>query len=215
MRASAQTFVPTSPVTLLEMTSGATFRRARSLTVSILLTSVTAVAGCATKSAYTGHYATDLSFVKPGLARATIESAIGSPEKAEQQGKAVEAWYVIDRGFVGTLEENSVGEKILWAPVMAWGEFVSLGLSGWMVACATPCQKGWLVIVYDEDERVIRASDRFLPDEHPIVADCARSAVRANVAVCQGVRERVRPSSLPIVGEAKLNGGGADSDDLP
>jgi len=143
------------------------------------------------------------------------ESAIGSREKAEQQGKAVETWYVIDRGFVGTLEENSVGEKILWAPVMAWGEFVSLGLSGWMVACATPCQKGWLVIVYDEDERVIRASDRFLPDEHPIVADCARSAVRANVAVCQGVRERVRPSSLPIVGEAKLNGGGADSDDLP
>jgi hypothetical protein len=169
-----------------------------------------AASGCATKGAYTGHHATDLSFVKPGLSRTTIESAIGKPEKAERLGKAVEVRYLIDRGFVGTLEENSVGGKILWAPVMAWGEFVSLGLAGWMVACATPCQKGWLVVVYDEYDRVDSASESFLPDEHPIVADCARSAVRADVAVCQGVRERVRPSSLPVIGEATVNGGLAE-----
>lgn len=62
------------------------------------------------------------------------------------------------------------------------------------------------MIVYDEDQRVIRTSERFLPDEHPTVADCARSAVRADVAMRQGVRERVRPSSLPVSGEVTLNG---------
>lgn len=152
---------------------------------------------CATKIAYTGHSATDLSSVKPGELRATIERTIGQPEKVEEQGTSIVAWYVIDRGFVGTLEEDSFGEQVLWAPVMAWGEFVSLGLAGWMVACATPCQKGWLVIVYDNDGRLREVSENFLPDDHQLVAGCTQSAVRADLAVCQGVRERVRPSSLP------------------
>jgi hypothetical protein len=211
MRASGQTFLPTSPAIFLARKRAPEFRRARALTALILMSwFVAAASGCATKGAYAGHYATDLSFVKPGLSRTTIESAIGTPDKAERHGKAVEVRYLIDRGFVGTLEENSVGEKILWAPVMAWGEFVSLGLAGWMVACATPCQKGWLVVVYDEYDRVDSASESFLPDEHPIVADCARSAVRADLAVCRGVRERVRPSSLPVGGESTVNGGLAE-----
>jgi hypothetical protein len=174
----------------------------RWLTATALFVSLISVTACATKSAYTGHHATDLSGVKLGELRTTIESTIGQPEKVEEQGEALVAWYVIDRGFVGTLEKNSLGEKVVWAPVMAWGEFVSLGLASWMVACATPCQKGWLVIVYDKSGRVSDVSEDFLPDEHQLVADCAKSAVRADIGVCQGVRERVRPSTLPNRGVA-------------
>jgi hypothetical protein len=202
MRSSTVSFVQSAKTSHLDIRSRSKSGFARSLTALVPVLLLVSVTACATKSAYTGHYATDLSSVKPGEIRTTIESTIGEPEKVEQQDTALVAWYVIDRGYVGTLEKNSVGEKILWAPVMAWGELVSLGLAGWMISCATPCQKGWLIIVYDKDGRVSSASEDFLPDEHPLVAECATSAVRGDFAVCQGVRENVRPSSLPRKGLA-------------
>lgn len=162
-------------------------------TIALLL--AVNLSACATRSAYQGHRATDLSGVNHGELRARIEATLGQPEKVEVQETTSTAWYVIDRGFVGTLESASPLEKLLWAPVMAWGEFVSLGLAGLMVACAVPCQKGWLVVVYDGDGRVTDVGESFLPDEHPLVAPCAGSAVRADVGICQGVRERVRPTS--------------------
>lgn len=203
MPASSATFVQSPKTSRFEIESKSGC--ARWLTASVLMLLLVSVTACATKSAYTGHQATDLSPVRPGEIRTTIESTIGEPEKVETQDTAVIAWYVIDRGYVGTLEENSVGEKILWAPMMAWGEFVSLGLVGWMISCATPCQKGWLIVVYDKDGRVSSASEDFLPDEHPLVAGCASSAVRGDISVCRSVRERVRPSSFPSRGLASDN----------
>jgi len=144
-----------------------------------------------------GHAATNLSIVQEQAARESIEAAIGTPERTVQQGAALVAWYVYDRGFVGNLEENSATEKMLWAPVMAWGEVVSLGLAGWLTACQTPCQKGLLTVRYDEHNRVIDAMESFLPDDHYLVSECSQSAVRGEVAVCAGVREKVRASSLP------------------
>ena len=76
-------------------------------------------------------------------------------------------------------------------------QFVTLGLAGWITACQGPCQKGWLIVRYDGQGRVVDAQESYLPDDHPLVADCAGSAVRGEVAVCQGVRDKVRPSSLP------------------
>ena len=180
--------------------------RASSITLAVLFFLLSALTACATKSAYTGHRATDLSAVKPGVPRTTIESTIGQPEKVKEQDTSLVARYVIDRGYFGTLETNSLGEKRGWAPMMAWGELLSFGLAGWMVACATPCQKGWLVIVYDNEGRVREVSEDFLPDGHPLVEECAKSAVRADIGVCQYVRESVRPSSLPRIGV------GSDSD---
>jgi hypothetical protein len=104
---------------------------------------------------------------------------------------------VYDRGFVGNLEEISAVEKMAWAPVMAWGELVSLGVAGWLTACQTPCQKGFLTVRYDEYSRVFDATESFLPDDHHLVSKCAQSAVRGEVGVCAAVREKVRPSSLP------------------
>ena len=205
MRCSSASFVQSAKTLRLDIRNRSKSGCARSLTALVLLLFLVSVTACATKNAYTGHAATDLSSVKPGEIRTTIESKIGEPEKVEQQDTAVVAWYVIDRGYVGTLEKNSVGEKILWAPLMAWGEFVSLGLAGWMISCATPCQKGWLIIVYDKDGRVSSAREDFLPDEHPLVSECATSAVRGDIAVCQSVREYVRPSSLPLKGLASDN----------
>jgi hypothetical protein len=159
--------------------------------------SVALVSGCATKSAYMGHPATDLTIVQEHATRDSIEATLGKPERTARQDAVLIAWYVYDRGFAGNLETTSTGEKILWAPVMAWGEMVSLGLAGWMTACQTPCQKGLLTVRYDENSRVIDAMESFLPDDHPAVIKCAQSAVRGDVAVCEGVREKVRPSSLP------------------
>ncbi len=163
----------------------------------LLLVAAGSLCACATKAAYTGHAATDLAIVQPLAARESVEAAIGLPERTEQRSDLLVAWYVYDRGFIGNLEETSAGEKLLWAPVMAWGEFVTLGLAGWITACQGPCQKGWLIVHYDEQGRVVDAQESFLPDDHPLVADCAQSAVRGEVAVCQGVRDKMRPSSLP------------------
>jgi hypothetical protein len=154
-----------------------------------------------------GHPATDLSVVSAGATRAAVDAALGEPEKTESRGDALTAWYVYDRGYVGNLEKTSAVEKLAWAPVMAWGELVSLGLAGWMTACATPCQKGLLTVRYDSEARVVGADESFLPDDHPVVADCARSPVRGEVGVCLGVRQQVRDSSVGLGG-----GGGAGAE---
>jgi hypothetical protein len=163
--------------------------------IAIALCTVVA-SGCASKRAYMGHSATDLSAVSAGAPRAAVDEALGQPEKTESRGDALTAWYVYDRGYVGNLENNSAGAKLAWAPVMAFGEMVSLGLAGWMTACATPCQKGLLQVEYDSEARVVGAVESFLPDDHPVVADCARSPVRGEVGVCLGVRQKVRGSTL-------------------
>jgi hypothetical protein len=174
-------------------------RRIELLSIHVIFAfcSVALGSGCATKSAYMGHPATDLTIVQERATRASVEAAIGTPERTAEEDGALVAWYEYDRGFVGNLEMTSTGEKMLWAPVMAWGEMVSLGLAGWLTVCQTPCQKGLLTVRYDENSRVIDAMESFLPDDHPLVIKCAQSAVRGDVAVCAGVREKVRPSSLP------------------
>ena len=180
----------------------ASFLSRRSLASSVAVVLVVVFAtGCATKRAYTGHPASDLSVVTVGTTRADVETALGQPEKTESREGALTAWYIYDRGYTGNLETISTGEKLAFAPIMAFGELVSLGLGGWMTACAAPCQKGSLMVQYDSDGRVVSAVESFLPDDHPLVAGCARSAVRGNVGVCQGVREQVRPSSLPQTGQ--------------
>lgn len=148
-----------------------------------------------------GHPASNLSVVKVGATRADVETALGQPEKAENREGALTAWYIYDRGYTGGLETLSAGEKLVQAPIMAWGELVSLGLLGLMTACAAPCQKGSLMVRYAGDGRVVGAVESFLPDDHPLVADCARSSVRFNIAVCEGARKQVRPSSLPQTGQ--------------
>ncbi len=167
--------------------------------VAVVLFAVV-VTGCATRRAYTGHPASDLSVVTAGAIRADVESALGPPEKVEIREGALTAWYIYDRGYIGTLETLNAAAKVAWAPFMAFGEFGSLGLAGWMTACAAPCQKGLLMVRYDGGGRVIGAVESFPPDDHPLVADCALSTVRGNIAVCQRVREQRRPSSLPGTG---------------
>jgi hypothetical protein len=173
--------------------------KAPASSIAIIMVAVLAT-GCATKRAYTGHPASDLSVVTVGTTRADVETALGQSEKTESREGALTAWYIYDRGYTGNLETISTGEKLAFAPIMAFGELVSLGLGGWMTACAAPCQKGSLLVQYDSDGRVVSAVESFLPDDHPLVAGCARSAVRGNIGVCQGVRAQVRPSSLPRTG---------------
>ena len=175
-------------------------RRFRNHAVRLLVVSIIAMViasyGCASKSAYTGHPSTDLGSVEKGTSREIIEQLLGRPDRTEKKADGTLAWYVYDRGFIGNLEMISAGEKLLWAPVMAFGELTSLGLAGWMTACQAPCQKGWLMIEYDDLSQVLSASEAFLPDDHTLVKDCARSPVRGDIAVCQGVRTMVRPSTL-------------------
>lgn len=154
--------------------------------------------GCASKRAYMGHPATDLSVVGLGATRADVDAALGEPERTESRGDALTAWYIYDRGYVGNLEETSAMTKLAYAPVMAFGEFALLGMGGWLTTCAAPCQKGLLTVQYNGEVRVVGAEESFLPDDHPVVADCARSPVRGKMAVCRGVRQKVRASSLEV-----------------
>lgn len=166
-------------------------RRPLMMAVSVCL------AGCASKGAYVGHSATDLSGIKPGLPRTDVERILGPSARTEVGIPGLRAWYVYDRGYVGTLEEKSALEKVGWAPILAWGEMVSLGVAGLMTVCATPCQKGFLTVTYGPDNGVVSASEQYLPDDHPEVSACRSSGVRADHGVCAAVRERVRPTSLP------------------
>jgi len=153
--------------------------------------------GCAAKRSYWGHPATDLSSLSAGTPRSRVDALLGPPDKQDDSNGAGQAWYLYDRGFVGTLEYTSAGEKILWAPIMAWGELVSLGLVELMILCQAPCQKGLLEVDYDQEDRLLQATEQVPPHTHPAVKGCMTRAVRNDLAVCQGVRERRRPSTLP------------------
>jgi hypothetical protein len=156
--------------------------------------------GCAAKRNYWGHPATDLSSLSAGTPRSRVDDLLGAPERQDESNGIKQAWYIYGRGFVGTLEGTSVGEKILWAPIMAWGELVSLGLVELMILCQAPCQKGLLEVRYDQEDRLLQAAEQIPPDAHPAVKGCMTRAVRNDLAVCQGVRERRRPSTLPEPG---------------
>lgn len=167
------------------------------LLVALSIAIISLQLGCAVKSAYNGHEATDLSGLHQGLTPTDVASVVGPPENTEQTPQGSKTWHVYDRGFTGSLEEKGFVEKVVWAPIMAWGELVSLGLVEWMISCQTPCQKGLLEIEYDALGRVSNIREDFLPDNHPELKNCTTTAVRGDVAVCQGVREKVRPSSVP------------------
>lgn len=158
--------------------------------------------GCAAKSNYWGHPATDLSSLSAGTLRSHVDALLGPPDRQEEANGIRQAWYLYDRGFVGTLEDTSAAEKILWVPIMAWGELVSLGLVEVMILCQAPCQKGLLEVEYDQEGRLLRATELIPPDEHPAVKECMTRPVRNDLAVCQGVRERRRPSTLPESGSS-------------
>ena len=104
----------------------------------VLLPLVMILPGCAAKRTYWGHPATDLSPLSAGTPRSRVDALLGPPEKQDELGGIKQVWYLYDRGFVGTLEETSAGEKIFWAPVMAWGELASLGLVELMIHCQAP-----------------------------------------------------------------------------
>lgn len=166
----------------------------------VLLPLAMILPGCAAKRTYWGHPATDLSPLSAGTPRSRVDALLGPPEKQDELGGIKQVWYLYDRGFVGTLEETSAGEKIFWAPVMAWGELASLGLVELMIHCQAPCQKGLLEVRYDQEDRLLQATEHIPPDAHPAVKGCTTRAVRNDLAVCQGVRERGRPSTLPESG---------------
>ncbi|MGB5495156.1 MAG: hypothetical protein WBM97_11840 [Sedimenticolaceae bacterium] len=170
--------------------------------VCTLLPLVLMLPGCAAKSMYWGHPATDLSSLSAGTPRSRVDALLGLPDKQDESNGIRHAWHLYDRGFVGTLEGTSAGEKILWAPIMAWGELVSLGLVELMILCQTPCQKGLLEVKYDQEGHLLQATEHIPPDAHPAVKECMTRPVRNDLAVCQGVRERRRPSTLPESGNS-------------
>ena len=175
-------------------------RHSVALCVCALLPLVLMLPGCAAKRNYWGHPATDLSPLRAGMPRSRVDALLGSPDKQDESNGIRQAWYLYDRGFVGTLEETSAGEKIIWVPIMAWGELVSLGLVELMILCQAPCQKGLLEVRYDHKDRLLQATEQIPPDAHPAVKECMTRPVRNDLAVCQGVRERRRPSTLPESG---------------
>ena len=165
--------------------------------VCVLLPLALMLPGCAAKRNYWGHPATDLSSLSAGTSRSRVDTLLGPPDKQDESNGIRQAWYLYDRGFVGTLEDTSAGEKILWAPIMAWGELVSLGLVELMILCQAPCQKGLLEVRYDQEDRLLQSTEHIPPDTHAAVKGCMTRPVRNDLAVCQGVRERRRPSTLP------------------
>ena len=167
------------------------------MAVCLLLSEGGLLTGCATKRSYLGHPSTDLSSLHAGAPRPDVDALLGSPAKEYDSEGIRKAWYLYDRGFVGTLENNSAGEKLFWAPIMAWGEMATVGLAGLMIHCQAPCQRGLLEVKYDRQGRLVFATEHVPADDHPAVEGCMTRPIRVDLAVCRSVRDRVRPSTLP------------------
>lgn len=154
--------------------------------------------GCASGRAYFGHEATDLGAFSHGNDRATTEEIAGTPERIESGEQGYTAFYIYDRGYVGRLEEQDTATKIVYVPIMAWGELLTLGLLGVSLDhCQEVCQKGMLAVHYDLSDRLVTYEGVELPFDHPLLDGCTYNAPASMMQFCQAIRGFVRPSTLP------------------
>jgi hypothetical protein len=157
--------------------------------VLVLLFSAVLVQGCVTKHAYFGHDETDLSILQTDVSRAAVEKVTGPPERIEQDEGFYIAWYVYDIGYTGRLEKESAFNKITMAPVMAYGELLSLGLLGAVQEhCQDVCQKGLLEVSYDATDTMLSARKSMLPESHVLLNGCLYNTVDDMKAWCAGWR---------------------------
>jgi hypothetical protein len=161
------------------------------LVASILLLSAVLFQGCATQHAYFGHDETDLSILQTGVSRAAIEKVTGPPERIEQDEEFYIAWYVYDVGYKGRLEKENAFNKITMAPVMAYGELLTLGLWGAMLEhCQEVCQKGQLEVRYDATDTMLSVRESILPESHVLLDGCLyNTTFRDMRPMCMGWRQ--------------------------
>lgn len=160
------------------------------LVVSILLLGVVLVQGCVAKHAYFGHDETDLSILQAGVSRAAVEKVTGPPERMEQDEGFYIASYVYDVGYRGRLEKESAFNKISMAPVMAYGELLTLGLYGAMLEhCQEVCQKGLLEVSYDATDTVLTVRESILPESHVLLDGCLYNTFDDMQQMCERWRQ--------------------------
>jgi hypothetical protein len=167
---------------------------------SILLAPVLMIClvGCLGGQMYFGHNATNLGTFSRGIDRADVEEVAGKPEHIESGEQGYKAFYIYDRGYVGTLEEQDTALKLAYVPLTAWGELLTFGLLGASLHhCQDVCQKGLLVVHYDMSDRVVTCEGDELPSDYPLLDGCAYDAPGSMISFCQGIRDRVRASTLP------------------
>jgi len=156
------------------------------------------LSGCASGRAYFGHESTDFGAFSHVKDRAAAENIVGLPEIIESGDQGYTAFYIYDRGYVGRLEEQDAATKIVYAPIMAWGELLTLGLLGASLDhCQEVCQKGLLVIHYDQSDQLVSYEQMALPDDHPLLDGCTYNTPSSMVSFCQAIRDTVRLSNLP------------------
>ena len=155
------------------------------------------LSGCAAHRAYFGHDSTDLGELAPGSERAATEKLTGTPEHIEYGEGGYTAYYLYDRGYVGRIEAQDVATKIVYVPIMAWGELLTLGLLGVSLHhCQEVCQKGQLAVRYDPSDQLVAIESRNLPDTHPLLDGCTYNAPASMISFCMAIQEMVRPSTL-------------------
>jgi len=170
----------------------------KSSDILLLFAVVIILSGCASSRAYFGHESTDFGPFSHVKDRAAAETIVGSPENIESREQGYTAFYIYDRGYVGRLEEQDAATRIVYAPIMAWGELLTLGLLGAALDnCQEMCQKGLLAIHYDQSGRLVSYEQMALPDDHPLLDGCTYNAPSSMVSFCQAIRDTARPSSLP------------------
>lgn len=166
--------------------------------ISLALVSCIWFSGCATHRAYFGHESTDLGVFQPGSERTAAEVVTGSPERIESAEQGYTAYYLYDRGYVGRIEAQDMATKIVYVPVMAWGELLTLGLLGAALDhCQEVCQKGQLAVHYDPSDRLVAVESVELPDTHPLLDGCTYNAPASMFSFCMAIRDMLRPSTLP------------------
>jgi len=154
--------------------------------------------GCASGRAYFGHKSKDMSVFMQINDRAEVEDIVGLPERIESREQGYTAYYIYDRGYVGRLEEQDAPTKIVYVPIMAWGELLTLGLLGASLDhCQEACQKGLLAVHYDLSDRLITYENVEFPVDHPLLDGCTYNAPSSMMSFCQEIRNMARSSSLP------------------
>lgn len=156
------------------------------------------LSGCATHRAYFGHASTDLGALRHGSERAPAEKVTGTPERIELGEQGYTAYYLYDRGYVGRIEARDMATKLGYAPIMAWGELLTLGMLGVSLDhCQEVCQKGQLEVHYDPSDRLVTIEGVELADTHPLLDGCLFNARRSIISFCMAIRGMVGPSTLP------------------
>ena len=163
--------------------------------LSVYLTLLICLQGCATYHHTFGYKAKDLSKLHAGMSRSEVDKYLGTPLNVNTENRFTTANYLFDRGWVSNLQklENPQLHAVWAVPLMAFVDTATVGMMSvdWG-DCRELCRMWRLEVIYDNKNKLVGAKESILEDWE--VGKCLSGSYASE---CKKMRSSPINSTLP------------------